>query len=416
MQHITRKHNGLLTKIGFALRLIGCFGVLLTPLAHAQNGFVRIPSLPQTPYNYANPAFPAYFALQPPGAPPNSSVLANDNTPTTNAITNAGATLGRVLFYEQRLSQNSTIACASCHKQQHGFSDPALKSLGFLGGTTRRHGMGLTNARFYRPGRAFWDERAASIEDQALLPIQDTTEMGLTLTVMITRIQNQSYYAPLFTAAFGDPSVSSQRVQRAIAQFVRSLVSYSSKYDTGRAQVQNQTTNFPNFTTSENRGKQLFFAPPNQGGAGCAGCHTTEAFINPPGGPQNNGLDATSTIDFGAFEPTGNVNLTGAFKTPSLRNIAERAPYMHDGRFSTLEQVVEHYNSGVQNHPFLAPPLRTPQGQPLRLNLSATDKQALVDFLKTLSDPTFMSDPKFSDPFISVPASGIARTGWEDYQ
>ncbi len=192
--------------------------------------------------------------------------------------------------------------------------------------------------------------------------------------------------------------MTADRTSRALAQFVRSLQTFESRYDQGRAQVANPGTPFPNFTASENLGKQLFLTPAPQG-AGCAVCHTTDAQINDPAGPMNNGLDAVSTTDLGVFETTGNPNDLGAFKVTSLRNIAESAPYMHDGRFATLVEVVNFYNNGVQPHPNLDPRLRGPGGQPLRLNLNGTERAALVDFMETLSDPTFLTDPKFSDPF-----------------
>ncbi|MCT4623521.1 MAG: c-type cytochrome, partial [Schleiferiaceae bacterium] len=177
----------------------------------------------------------------------------------------------------------------------------------------------------------------------------------------------------------------------------RSMISYQSPYDEGRAQANTAQQPFPTFTQEENRGKQVFFSP-NLGG--CAVCHGTEAFIAP--GPRSNGLDATIT-DAGVGGNTGNPNQQGLFKTPSLRNVAARPPYMHDGRFATLEEVVEHYNSGVQMSPNLHPALIDPNNntQPKRLNLSEADKAALVAFLRTLDDNAMMTDEKFSDPFFN---------------
>jgi cytochrome c peroxidase len=353
-------------------------------------------NLPATPFDYVGVMLPDY--LRQPG--PGGIIAANqDNTPGSNPITNHGATLGRVLFYDRNLSQNRTVACASCHKQEHGFSDPAVLSKGFEGGNTGRHSMGLINARWYARGRFFWDERATTLENQVLMPFQDPVEMGMTLSEVTQRVQQHSYYAGLFRNAFGSEEVNSERISRALAQFVRSIVSVNSRYDEGRAQVANQGDPFPNFTNSENNGKRLFLLPPNAGGLGCAGCHNTDAFLNAPGGPTNNGLDAETGGDQGAFGPTQNPALLGAFKVPSLKSIAETAPYMHDGRFATLEQVIEHYNSGVQNHPNLAPQLRDPQGNPRRLNLSAQQKADLLAFLKTLSDPVLAGDVKFGNPF-----------------
>lgn len=341
-------------------------------------------NLPSQAFNYAMPGLPAFYSMQP--------TVGADNTPAANPVTNAGATLGRVLFYDKNLSKNRTISCASCHQAAHGFSDPEILSKGFEGGNTGRHSMALANARYYNNGRFFWDERANTLEDQVLRPIQDEVEMGLTLNEATQRIGAQKYYPLLFKNAFGDAQITADRTSKALAQFVRSMVSYTSKYDLGRAQVNNPNDPFPNFTTQENNGKQLFFAP----NIGCAACHGTDAFVGP--GSRNNGLDAT-TIDRGVGLTNNDPALDGAFKTTSLKNIALSAPYMHDGRFKTLEEVIEHYNSGVKNHPNLSPPLRLPDNGVRRLNLNQNQKDALVAFLKTLSDPTMLGDEKFSTPF-----------------
>jgi len=183
-----------------------------------------------------------------------------------------------------------------------------------------------------------------------------------------------------------------------LAQFVRSLVSYESKYDIGRATVNRATDDFSNFTQEENLGKTLFLNIAPLGGLGCTTCHGTEAFIT-PSKSTNNGLDAESTTDLGVYESTGNPLDIGTFKTPSLRNVALRAPYMHDGRFATLEEVIEHYNSGIQAHPNLEIVLKDPAGNPRRMNLSQEEKDALVAFLKTLTDEKFSEGEKFSNPF-----------------
>jgi cytochrome c peroxidase len=339
--------------------------------------------LPPAPFNYANPALPPRFLQQP--------ILGQDNTPANNPVTNAGATLGRVLFYDKRLSQNGTVSCASCHQQAHGFSDPARFSTGFHGGLTGRNSMGFANARWYQRRAFFWDERAATLEIQVLQPIQNEVEMGLTLTELETKVAAEPYYATLFTNAFGTPQVTSDRIARALAQFVRSIISTQTKFDAG------VPVNFTNFTAQENQGRQLF-----TGAAGCAACHGTDNFVP---GPNifNNGLE-NPYVDKGVGGLTGNPQDEGLFKVPSLRNIALTAPYMHDGRFATLEQVVDHYNNGVVNHPNLSPQLRNPPGspgagQPRRLNLTNAQKAALAAFMRTLTDTSLPTDPKFSDPF-----------------
>ncbi len=381
------------------IKLIGLsllFFFILT--AATESVLLTDPILPVTAYDYSV-NLPAYFFTNAQGPLP-TSINGLDNTPVDNPTTNDGATLGRVLFYDTNLSSNRTVACASCHKQNAGFSDPSVLSSGFAGGFTRRHSMTLINARYYQRGFFFWDERAATLEAQTLMPFQDPVEMGLTLNTLAQRVSEQSYYSALFTKAFGDNTVTTDRISKALAQFVRSIVSYSSKYDVGRAQVNQPGTNFPNFTAEENQGKQIFLRPVDNGGGGCFGCHTTESFTSANGGPQNNGLDAVSTTDLGAFETFPNTpGFRGRFKTSTLRNIELTAPYMHDGRFQTLEQVVEHYNSGVQAHQTLSNALKDVNGNPQRLNFTAAQKNALVAFLKTLTDNTIATQAKWSNPF-----------------
>ncbi|MFY8127653.1 MAG: cytochrome-c peroxidase [Chitinophagaceae bacterium] len=355
-------------------------------------------NLPSSPFDYATVSLPAHFTTNA-GGPLPTSIVGTDNTPNTNPITNHGATLGRVLFYDKNLSINRSISCASCHKQNLGFSDSAVLSRGFAGGLTRRHSMTLINARYYQRGRFFWDERATTLEEQVLMPFQDATEMGLTLTSLVQRVREQVYYKTLFTNAFGDTTLNSDRISRALSQFVRSIISYNSKYDVGRAAAPTPGANFTNFTAEENLGKNLFFAPIPNGGGACFGCHTTEAFISANPGPTNNGLDAMSTTDRGAGEVFTNPVFVGRFKTSTLRNIELTAPYMHDGRFKTLEEVVEHYNSGIKNHPTLAPALQDGTGNPVRLNFTAAQKAALVAFLKTLTDNSVSTNEKWSNPF-----------------
>ena len=342
-------------------------------------------NLPAASYNYANINLPGYFL--------DNQLQNEDNTPNNNPITDPGATLGRVLFYDKKLSANNTISCASCHSQENGFSDSNILSIGFEGGLTGRNSMGLANAKFYQNGRFFWDERAATLEDQVLMPIQDAVEMGLTLDELVSKVAAEDYYSILFTRAFGDDNITTQRISFALAQFIRSMVSYESKFDEGMAQTNNPDQNFPNFTASENLGKNLFFSNRTR----CNDCHDTNAMVGDA--PRNNGLDAIIT-DLGVGGVTGNNNDRGEFKTGSLRNIELTAPYMHDGRFATLGEVIDHYDSGVQNSNDLDNRLRVNGGQVRRLNLNAAERQGLIDFLLTLTDNNFISDEKYSDPFI----------------
>jgi cytochrome c peroxidase len=339
---------------------------------------LMMPVLPAQPNVYAGIALPAHFLAPGPGG----GVVTTDNTPSSNPTTDAGAALGRVLFYDGRLSANDGISCASCHQQQTGFSDPDRLSSGFAGGSTARHSMSLANARFYRRGRFFWDERAATLEAQVLQPIADPVEMGMPLEDLVLKLQATTFYAPLFAAAFGSPDITSERVARALAQFTRSLVSFNSRFDASFAGA--AQPNLGLLTPQEAQGFLLFADP----AVGCARCHGTHAHI--AGDVFNTGLDATIT-DAGA----GN----GRFKVPSLRNVAVRGRFMHDGRFTTLQEVVEHYDSGVRNNPGLDPGLRAPGGQPRRLNLTVAQKDAIVAFLHTLTDAQFLADSRFADPF-----------------
>jgi cytochrome c peroxidase len=339
------------------------------------------PSLPGALLAYADARspLPAHFSANGAGG---GSVIATDNMPAANPTTDAGATLGRVLFYDRRVSVNDRVSCASCHQQQFGFADTARLSRGFAGGSTGRHSMGLANARFYQNGRFFWDERAATLEAQTLQPIQDATEMGMTLDNLTAKLALTSFYPALFQAAFGTTDITSDRIGRALAQFVRSMVSGTSTFD--RAFAGQGPPNFNAvFTPEELAGQALFNGP-----AGCARCHGTNGHIGD--GVHNTGLDASIT-DVGAGG--------GRFKSPSLRNTAVRAPYMHDGRFRSLEAVVDFYDSGVQNNPNLDPRLRGPGGQVQRLGLDAAQKANLVAYMRTLTDTGFLTNAKFANPF-----------------
>lgn len=337
------------------------------------------PALPSVSYSYtdvANP-LPAHFRAGIDGA----SVVSFDNTPSSNRITDAGATLGRVLFYDRRLSANDTKSCSSCHQQSLGFADALPRSIGFKGMLTPRHAGGLANARFYENGRFFWDERAASLEAQVLEPIQNGVEMGMTLDALALKLSVTPYYPALFTAAFGSSEITSAKIAAALAQFTRSMVSADSRYDrafdsTGRADLART------LTPQEIQGEEVFRR------SGCPSCHVGVAQAGQT--LRNNGLDAM-------VRDTGSGG--GRFKTPSLRNVAVRRRFMHDGQFETLEEVVGFYSVGVQDSPMLDSLLRGPDGKPRRLRLFPAEQTALIAFLGALTDSTFLTSPRFSDPF-----------------
>ncbi len=336
--------------------------------------------------NYAAPALPAYF---------DETVAALDNSPASNPIDDRVATLGRVLFHDLRLSTNNRASCAACHQQRFAFTDPMRFSNGIsTAGTTDFHAMRLGNLRYWRPGTMFWDRRAANAEAQASQPFHSLVEMGWGgpaggIDALIRKMTATAYYPDLFAWAFGNATITEPRMQQALAQFVRAMVSHDSRWDAGYARVFSPTApnraldiDLPNFTAEENRGRHLFMTDVGQGGAGCASCHRPPTFAL-AADARSNGLDAGETR---------------LFKAPSLRSVGLTGPYMHDGRFATLAEVVDFYASGVRDGPALDPRLHEGR-EPRRLALGAADRTALVAFLKTLDDPVLSTDPRFGDPF-----------------
>lgn len=341
-------------------------------------------------FNYDNQQVPNY--------------ITKDNTPNTNQIDNKTATLGRVLFYDKNLSDNNTVSCASCHQQAFAFSDPLVTSVGLNGENTGRHSMRLINSRFSNEGNFFWDERAASLEDQVTQPIQDHVEMGFSGTNgnpdfddLVLKLSAIDYYQTLFEFAYGSSSIDENKIQRALAQFVRSIQSFDSKFDDGLIQVPNPNAPFPNYTTQENLGKQLFLAPPQNGGAGCAACHAPPEFDIDPN-TLNNGI-------IGVAGSTTEIDVTNT-RSPSLRDVVNpdgslNGPLMHDGSLTSLLDVINHYNF-IPNNPTntnLDNRLNPPGSGPLNLNLTNNEKDALVAFLKTLTGTDVYINEIWSTPF-----------------
>lgn len=394
-------------------------GLLLLPLSYAADGKPDIRlrqrslDLPRIPYAYAGPALPNHFDRR---------VLRRlDNAPRDNEMTDERAMLGRILFYDTRLSANDRMSCATCHRQKHAFADPRRFSRGIHGHRGRRNSMSLVNLRYQARGGFFWDERAPTLEAQALMPIEDPQEMAYDVGHLVDRLADDPTYAALFQYAFGSPDVTGDRIAKSLAQFVRSIASYRSKFDEGMQQVDSVAEDFPNFSRRENEGKRIFFGLEETArGPSCASCHVVNRGPGPRGrgGPGadrgqvalflgrssgNNGLDDEIGDDAGVGAITGRDDERGLFKIPTLRNIELTAPYMHDGRFRTLEQVVEHYRRGVQPHPNLDRRLggRGREGRRGGRGLQVTVKQrnALISFLKTLTDEALVEDPRFSDPW-----------------
>lgn len=316
-------------------------------------------------------------------------------------VSNSKATLGRVLFYDKKLSATDAVSCASCHKQELAFSDDKALSVGFDGELTKRNSLALgavANFETSYEGQSslaagfFWDERTHSLQQQSLESIQDPVEMGMPMSLLPEKLAREPYYPILFQKAYGEERITPDRITEALEEFMNAFVSVQSPFDEAMARRQGSLfVHFPGFTAQENRGKGLYLTH-------CGSCHSMD-MTSLAARVANNGLDLVYA-DRGVGAVTGSAADHGVFKVPFLRNIALTAPYMHDGRFASLQEVVEHYDSGIQDHPNLDPRLRDPQtGEPKRLNLTEQEKEDLITFLHTLTDETFLQDVRFSDPF-----------------
>jgi cytochrome c peroxidase len=313
--------------------------------------------------------------------------------PADNKPTVQGVMLGRMLFYEKLLSKDGSQACADCHRQPDGFSDSLQFSVGVEKMNGKRQAMPVMNLAWHKNGM-FWDGRAPLVRDQALKPIQDPLEMNETLANVVAKLSAEKKYTDQFIRAFGDATVTEERIGKAIEQFEFTMISNNSKYDQFKR-------GSATLTDSEERGRALFFTEFDPSGvkkgAECFHCHATFNFTNDE--YMNNGLDADADQkDEGRMKTTLDPADKAKFKTPSLRNIARTAPYMHDGRFTTLEQVIDHYNTGAKNSATIEF-LMQYNLQPGGLGLSAQDKADLVAFLKTLTDTEFLANPAFKTPF-----------------
>jgi cytochrome c peroxidase len=313
--------------------------------------------------------------------------------PSTNPLTVEGIDLGRFLFWDKQLSADNSISCGSCHLPEFGFSDPAQFSTGVGGLMGTRQSMALVNlgwADFF-----FWDGRASTLERQIFHPVVDPVEMNESWPNVVEKIKADPLYSSKFEAAFGSSCVDSTRISMAIAQFLRTMVSFDSPFDRAFYGPEN-------FTEDQWEGVQLFIregGDPADGlggqwGGDCFHCHGGSFNFFTDHQLHNNGLDSEFN-DPGAYAVTGNVLDMGRFKTPTLRNIEYTSPYMHDGRFNTLGEVIDHYNTGGQPSATLDPFMKYEQGG---LQLTPQRKFQLLEFLKMLSDEEFMSNPAFSDP------------------
>ncbi|WP_196886230.1 cytochrome-c peroxidase [Aureivirga sp. CE67] len=319
--------------------------------------------------------------------------LPKPNIAEDNKLTKNGVELGRRLFYEKTLSEDNSMSCASCHVQKDAFSDIRRFSEGVKGLPGKRQAMAVFNMA-WNDNKFFWDGRANLLRDQSLLPIQDHLEMNETLDNVILKLKANADYVERFQDVFEDGEINSFNISLALEQFMNSIVSNNSKYDKF---LQNKA----NLSASEERGRVLYFRAydplkPNQAFGNCIDCHGGANFENDS--YMNNGLDTDEEMtDLGRGAVTERAVDRGTFKIPSLRNIELTPPYMHDGRFETLEEVIDHYNSGVKLSTTLNPTMLSLANEGSKMN--EQDKKDLIAFLKTLTDYDLVTNPKYSDPF-----------------
>lgn len=316
--------------------------------------------------------------------------------PEDNPMTKEGVYLGRLLFYEKKLSAGNSISCESCHLQKLAFTDGKALSQGADGSLTTRSAMSLANLLWVR--NFFWDGRSPNLEQQAAFPLTNVHEMGQPLTESVAKLRQTALYPPLFKAAFGSDIITSDYILKALAQFERTLISADSRYDRYLAGTYQPTT-------QELRGMALFQNAPNPQklirGANCEHCHggvkTFKELFH------NNGLDSTFS-DNGRQNFTNQVEDKGRFRVPTLRNIMLTAPYMHDGRFQLIEQVLDHYNEHILESATLSSFLRDVSNETngKKLMLTKSEKTDIISFLSMLTDSAFITNPEFSNPHLTL--------------
>lgn len=339
--------------------------------------------MPSTPYKYTDGSF--------------GTVTKHDQK----------AALGRVLFYDKHLSINNSVSCATCHKQAFAFADNAAGSRGFENKVTSRNSMPLANipAPNMFGGidnvNLFWDGRSSSLKDLIMRPIGNHVEMGLRdVATLPGKLEELSYYSQLFIDAYGDDDITTERISDAMSLFIQAIRADNSKFD---KQQQGEKV----MTAQELYGMTLFDSKYN-----CRTCHALSNSSSVYGGSTptftgpnfvNIGLDdltpGITAKDRGRGVISGNPADDGKFRIPNLHNIALTAPYMHDGRFNTLEDVIDHYSHNIITNANLDIRLRDQNGKALVMNIGEQDKAALVAFLNTLTDHQMLVDPKFSNPF-----------------
>lgn len=343
------------------LWFVGCFAVMVATIGSCK----RDP----------NPSMLTPYVMQiPAGLPPM-------NIPANNPMTVEGVALGKKLFFDPILSANNTMSCASCHNQKFAFVDSNRRfSVGIDNIAGNRNSMPLFNLGYQK--KFFWDGGAADLESQVIGPIENPVEMHENLGRLLTKLNAHAEYPTLFRKVFGGNTITTSMLMKAIAQYERTIISGNSKYDQykqGKVQL----------TDAEMRGMEKFV---NDSVGDCAHCHTM-------GGTfssfefRNNGVDSIYA-DPGRYRITLIGSDSGKFKTPSLRNIALTAPYMHNGRFTTLQQCLDHYNTGFHYGPHLDVIMSTNK----KNRMTAQDMQDIIAFLNTLTDQSLLTNPAFAKP------------------
>ena len=326
------------------------------------------------------------------------------NNGRTSSFDRGKATLGRVLFYDINLSEDRSVSCASCHKQELAFADDKALSEGVQARKTSRNSLALGSVfsfqeyygnRTFNRVPFFWDNRASSVQEQSEQTFANDQEMNMDMHQVVSRVKEQPYYAPLFKGAYGSQGdgsedINEQNVLDAISIFVNAIGSFNAKYDqeidnhfSKYGNINDLTMDFDGFNAVQNRGKAIYLND-------CASCHgQTNGF---PGElSSNNGLDMQ-------YEDQGEGS--GQFKVPTLRNITLTGPFMHDGRFETLDDVLDHYSNGIQSHQYLGDQLREANGQAKQFNYSQADREALKAFMETFVDQDVLTDERYADPFV----------------
>jgi len=356
------------------------------------------PDSPDAPSGGGTVHTPTPYDLQVPANFPPMTI------PADNPLTEEGVALGRYLFYDERLSLDSSQSCATCHAQLFAFTDNGnAVSTGVDGSVGTRSSMALMNLGWSTA--FFWDGRSPTLEDQVLHPVINPIEMKETWPHVVQKLQADPAYPTLYQRAFGTTTIDSVRTAKALAQFLRTMISGNSKYDKVQrgeaAFTPDEAEGFFLFQAEGGPVGQVIYLPGGgqvvgQGGADCFHCHTNAAGLFTDEQFHNNGLDAQFS-DLGRGGITGDPFDMGKFKTPTLRNVAVSGPYMHDGRFTTLQQVVDHYDDGGTPSATVDPFMKFTDPDNT-LGLTAQKKQQLIAFLNTLTDWEFLTNPLFQDP------------------